>query len=76
MMLRKRCAYCRGQGLVAGAGGSSALPETCPVCNQRRYNLVPGAASICGCCGGSGRVPAGNGVWRPCPDCNGIGYKW
>jgi DnaJ-class molecular chaperone len=76
MMLRKRCTYCRGQGSVASSEGPSAPPEPCPVCNQRGYNLVPGGAALCGCCRGSGRVPAGGANWRPCPDCNGIGYKW
>jgi RecJ-like exonuclease len=76
MMLRKRCAYCRGQGSVISTDEPSAPLEPCPVCHQRRYNLVPGDAALCGCCKGSGRVPAGKGVWRPCPECNGIGYKW
>jgi DnaJ-class molecular chaperone len=76
MMLRKRCAYCRGQGLALGSEVPSASPEPCPVCNQRGYNLVPGGAALCGCCQGSGRVPDGGGGWRPCPDCNGIGFKW
>jgi hypothetical protein len=75
-MLRKRCAYCRGKASVSGAEGPSAPTEPCPVCNQRGYNLVPGSAEICGCCQGSGRVSAGGGNWRPCPDCNGIGFKW
>jgi hypothetical protein len=76
MMLRKRCAYCRGQGSVPGTEGPTAPLEPCPVCHQRGYNLVPGGAAICGCCQSSGRVPAGGGSWRPCPDCNGIGFKW
>jgi hypothetical protein len=76
MMLRKRCAYCRGQGAVPGAEEPSAPLEPCPVCNQRGYNLVPGDAVLCGCCQSSGRMPAGGGNWKPCPDCSGIGYRW
>ena len=76
MMLRKRCAYCRGQGAVPGSGELSAPSEPCPVCNQRGYNLVPGDAIPCGCCGGTGRLPSGGGSWKPCPDCSGIGFKW
>jgi hypothetical protein len=75
MMLRKRCPYCRGQGLAPGPEGPSA-PEPCPVCNQRGYNLVPIDAGLCSCCQGSGRVRAGDGGWRPCLDCDGIGSKW
>ena len=76
MMMRKRCAYCRGQGAISGTGGPSALLETCPVCNQRGYNLVPSDAELCSVCQGSGHVRAGDGGWRPCPDCSGIGSKW
>jgi len=75
-MLRKRCPYCRGQGAVPGDEGHSAPSEPCPVCNQRGYNLVPGGAVLCGCCQGSGRVRAGGGGWRPCPECSGIGFMW
>ncbi len=76
MMLRKRCAYCRGQGSVPGADGPAAPLEPCPVCLQRGYNLVPDDALLCGCCRGTGRVQADKGAWRSCPDCSGIGYKW
>ena len=76
MMLRKRCAYCRGQRAVPGSKGLSTPVEPCPVCNQRGYNLVPGDAVLCGCCGGTGRLPVGDGSWKPCPDCGGIGFKW
>jgi DnaJ-class molecular chaperone len=75
MMLRKRCPYCRGQGSAPGPEGPSA-PEPCPVCNQRGYNLVPSHAGLCSCCQGSGRVRAGDGGWRPCPECAGIGSSW
>jgi len=75
MMLRKRCPYCRGRGSAPGPEGPSA-PEPCPVCNQRGYNLVPSGAGLCSCCQGSGRVQAGDGCWRPCPECAGIGSRW
>jgi len=75
MMNRKRCAYCRGQGSAPGLGGPSA-PEPCPVCNQRGYNLVPSDAVLCSLCQGSGRVPAGGGSWKSCPECGGIGSRW
>jgi len=76
MMLRKRCPYCRGQGVAPSPAGPSAPAEPCPVCEQRGYNLVPGDAMPCSCCQGSGRVPAGGGSWQPCPDCSGIGFMW
>ncbi len=75
MMLRKRCPYCKGQGAVPGHTGPS-IPEPCPVCNQRGYNLVPADAVTCPLCGGGGRVRAAGEMWKPCPDCGGIGSKW
>ena len=76
MMLRKRCPYCRGQGAVPDSRGISATAEPCPVCSQRGYNLVPGDANLCGCCQGSGYVPAGDRGREPCPECGGIGFMW
>ncbi|MBM3142564.1 MAG: hypothetical protein FJ005_05910 [Chloroflexi bacterium] len=76
MMNRKRCAYCRGQGSAPPGIGEPSAPEPCPVCNQRGYNLVPSDAVLCSLCQGSGRVAAGGGDWKPCPDCGGIGSRW
>ena len=75
LMMRKRCPYCRGRGIVLETEAATSVPESCPVCNRRGYNLVPSDARSCSLCGGSGRIGV-PGSWKPCPDCGGIGSRW
>lgn len=60
------------------SGDVSGAPiESCPVCSQRGYNLVPGSAQACALCQGTGRLASGGkGVSAVCPDCRGIGFRW
>ena len=78
--IRRPCAFCRGTG--CDPTGMGFPPHQCPVCQGRRYNLVPRNHTGCDPCGGTGigrRHDFGfqgvGTVHDPCEICAGTGWS-
>jgi DnaJ-class molecular chaperone len=72
----RECPYCNSTGKVEGAISGPAT-VTCPVCNGRRYNMIPGDWLKCEECGGTGEFSFGSEeatFRKPCPECKGKGW--
>jgi DnaJ-class molecular chaperone len=68
----RQCPYCRSSGKVKAPVGRDST-VTCPVCNGRRYNLIPEDWLRCKRCEGTGEYNYST-VRKPCLVCKGTGW--
>jgi rubredoxin len=76
--VKRTCPVCKHSG---GRDPRGFGFSNCPVCNDRRFNLIPQNMPSCRNCGGTGIIWQGGlnilgSMDHVCEICGGTGYSW